>query len=54
VEIKLLQYVITDGTRFIYKSHSGKFGPISSEAMTDVFTKKVRCFLKECKESRRG
>lgn len=34
------QYVITDGTRFIYKSHSGKFVPASSESMADIFTRK--------------
>ena len=34
------QYVITDGTRFIYKSHSGKFVPASSETMADIFTRK--------------
>lgn len=34
------QYVITDGTRFIYQNRSGKFVPTSSEAMADLFTKK--------------
>ena len=34
------QYIITDGSRFIYQNHSGKFVPTSSEAMADVFTKK--------------
>lgn len=34
------QYVITDGSRFIYRNYSGKFVPTSSEAMADVFSKK--------------
>lgn len=34
------QYIITDGLRFIYQNHSGKYVPTSSEAMADVFTKK--------------
>lgn len=34
------QYIITDGTRFIYKNRSGKFVPVASEAMADIFTKK--------------
>lgn len=34
------QYIITDGSRFIYRNHSGKFVPTSSETMADVFTKK--------------
>lgn len=34
------QYVITDGTRFIFKNHSGKFVPITSEAMADIFTRR--------------
>lgn len=38
--MKLSQYIITDGSRFIYQNHSGKFVPTSSEAMADVFTKK--------------
>lgn len=37
---KMSQYVITDGERFIYRNHSGKFVPASGEAMADVFTKK--------------
>ena len=34
------QYIITDGERFIYCNHSGKFVPTSSEAMADVYTRK--------------
>lgn len=34
------QYIITDGERFIYCNHSGKFVPTSSEAMADIYTKK--------------
>lgn len=34
------QYIITDGERFIYSNHSGKFVPTSSEAMADIYTKK--------------
>jgi hypothetical protein len=36
----LSQYIITDGERFIYCNHSGKFVPTSSEAMADVYSKK--------------
>lgn len=34
------QYVITDGSRFIYRNHSGKYVPTPSEVMADVFSKK--------------
>lgn len=34
------QYIITDGSRFIYQNYSGKFVPTSSEAMADIYTKK--------------
>lgn len=34
------QYIITDGERFIYCNHSGKFVPTPSEAMADIYTKK--------------
>lgn len=34
------QYVITDGERFIYCNHSGKYVPTSSEAMADIYTRK--------------
>lgn len=37
---KLSQYIITDGSRFIYRNRSGKYVPIQSEAMADVFSKK--------------
>ena len=36
----MAQYIITDGSRFIYRNHSGKYVPTSSEAMADVFDKK--------------
>lgn len=35
------QFVITDGNRFIYRMHNGKYVPTSSEAMADIFTKKA-------------
>ena len=38
--VKVSQYIITDGERFIYCNHSGKFVPTSSEAMADIYTKK--------------
>lgn len=34
------QYIITDGSRFIYRNHFGKFVPTSGETMADLFTKK--------------
>lgn len=34
------QYIITDGSRFIYRNHSGKYVPTPSEAMADTFGKK--------------
>lgn len=34
------QYIITDGERFIYRNHSGKYVPTHGEAMADLFTKK--------------
>lgn len=34
------QYIITDGSRFIYRNYSGKYVPTPSEAMADLFTKK--------------
>ena len=36
----LSQYIITDGTRFIYKNHANKYVPSPSEAMADIFTRK--------------
>lgn len=36
----LAQYIITDGSRFIYRNRSGKYVPVQSEAMADVFSKK--------------
>ena len=38
--MKLSQYIITDGSRFIYRNHSGRFVPTPSEAMADVYTRK--------------
>lgn len=34
------QYIITDGERFIYQNHSGRFVPTASETMADIYTKK--------------
>lgn len=34
------KYIITDGSRFIYRNHSGKYVPTPSEAMADTYTKK--------------
>ncbi len=34
------QYVITDGSRFIYRNYSGKYVPTSGGAMADIFNKK--------------
>jgi len=34
------QYIITDGSRFIYRNHSGKYVPTPSEVMADIFSKK--------------
>lgn len=36
----MAEYIITDGSRFIYQNHSGKFVPAPSEAMADIFSKK--------------
>ena len=36
----MAQYIITDGSRFIYRNHVGKYVPTPSEVMADVFTKK--------------
>lgn len=36
----MAEYIITDGSRFIYRNHSGKYVPTSSEAMADIFGKK--------------
>lgn len=38
--IKMAQYIITDGSRFIYRNYSGKYVPTSSEVMADIFTRK--------------
>lgn len=34
------KYIITDGTRFIYKNRSGKYVPTQSEVMADIYTKR--------------
>lgn len=34
------QYIITDGSRFIYRNHANKYVPTSSEAMADIYTRK--------------
>lgn len=36
----MAEYIITDGSRFIFRNHSGKYVPVQSEAMADVFNKK--------------
>lgn len=36
----LAEYVITDGTRYIYKNHNNRYVPISNEVLADVFTRK--------------
>lgn len=36
---KLAQYIITDGSRFIYKNHYGKYVPTPSEAMADIYNR---------------
>jgi hypothetical protein len=36
----IAEYVITDGSRFIYKNHAGKYVPTSTEALADIFNKK--------------
>lgn len=36
----LAEYVITDGSRFIYKNHKNKYVPIGNEALADKFSKK--------------
>lgn len=35
----MAQYIITDGSRFIYKNHYGKYVPTPSEAMADIYNK---------------
>lgn len=34
------QYVLTDGDRFIFRNHKGKYIPMSGESMADIYTKK--------------
>lgn len=36
---KVAQYIITDGSRFIYQNHYGKYVPTPSEAMADIYSK---------------
>lgn len=36
----MAEYVITDGNRFIYRNHTGKYIPASCEALADKFSKK--------------
>lgn len=36
----MAEYIITDGSRFIYRNHSGKFVPTPNEVMADIFSKK--------------
>lgn len=39
--INLEQYIITDGERFIYRNHKGKYVPARGEAMADIYSKRV-------------
>lgn len=34
------QYVLTDGDRFIFRNHKGKYIPMSGESTADIYTKK--------------
>lgn len=34
------EYVITDGTRYIFRNYEGKYVPVSNQDMADVFSKK--------------
>ncbi len=36
----MAEYIITDGSRFIYRNYLGKYIPTPSEAMADIFNKK--------------
>lgn len=36
----MAEYVITDGSRFIYKNHKNQYVPIGNEALADTFSKK--------------
>lgn len=36
----MAEYVITDGSRFIYKNHRNKFIPTTNEVLADKFSKK--------------
>lgn len=36
----MAQYVITDGTRYIFKNRQGKYVPVSNESMADIFSRK--------------
>lgn len=36
----MAEYIITDGSRFIFRNHSGKYVPVQSEVMADIFNKK--------------
>lgn len=36
----MAEYVITDGSRFIFRNHLGKYIPVQSEVMADVFNRK--------------
>lgn len=38
--IFMAEYVITDGSRFIFRNHSGKYVPVQSEVMADIFNRK--------------
>ncbi len=36
----MAEYIITDGSRFIYRNYAGKYVPTPSEAMADIFSKR--------------
>lgn len=36
----MAEYVITDGSRFIYKNHKNQYVPITNEVLADKFSKK--------------
>ncbi len=41
------QYVLTDGDRFIFRNHKGKYVPVSGELMADKYTKKQAVSIME-------
>lgn len=47
-EMVYFVYVLTDGSRYIYRRADGKFAPTSSEVMADKFTKKQAEGILKC------